>query len=429
MAEVVQKLQTQILLRNDVALNWSTVNPILGKGEVGLESDTNKFKVGDGLTAWNELGYFGGQSIYQDNITKPGTMVGDIAVVKTEIATGKYSHTAYVWDGKAWAAMDGNYNANNVYLDNDITLAGNYTQVGNITKGSTEAKTLSAKGKSIAEVLSTIFTQTLYPSKPTPSVSVSLTNAGSYEVGQTVTPSFKVTFDPKTYTYGSTTNTTDGSTTGSAPSGNATVTIVGGASSSLAVTMSGNTGTAEDASLVVVDGTSYYGSEVSLGYSDGYDPVNNLDQSAEVDTEGATTLNAAKVLASTATNGTDTSKITPFRYSFKYSGSDNTSAIADAWIHNTVRLNTNNMVKNAAIGDIAVAAGDKRVMFAVPGTSKTLKEVKDVDGMGLDIKEKFTSTTVQISGKNVGENLTTYTVWYFENPNGFSKTTMKVTFN
>lgn len=101
MAEVVQKLQTQILLRNDVALNWSTVNPILGKGEVGLESDTNKFKVGDGLTAWNELGYFGGQSIYQDNITKPGTMVGDIAVVKTEIATGKYSHTAYVWDGNA----------------------------------------------------------------------------------------------------------------------------------------------------------------------------------------------------------------------------------------------------------------------------------------------------------------------------------------
>ena len=61
--------------------------------------------------------------------------------------------------------------------------------------------------------------------------------------------------------------------------------------------------------------------------------------------------------------------------------------------------------------------------------AKTLKEVKDVDGMGLDIKEKFTSITVQISGKNKGEDTTTYTLWYFENADGFKKTTMNVTFN
>ena len=80
-------------------------------------------------------------------------------------------------------------------------------------------------------------------------------------------------------------------------------------------------------------------------------------------------------------------------------------------------------------GGISVAAGDKRVMFAVPGTSKTLKSVIDVDGMGLDIKDKFTKITKTISGKVKGSNTTTYTIWYFENADGFKKTTMNVTFN
>lgn len=356
-------------------------------------------------------------------------MIGDVAVVKTEIASGKYSHTAYVWDGKNWVAMDGNYNASNVYLDSDITLAGNYTQVGNITKTSTEAKTLSVKGKNLNDVFASIFTQTLYPSKPTPSISMSLSSAGSYEVGSSVTPSFTVTFDPKTYTYGSLNDFTDGSSTGAAPSSVATITLTGGDDATLAVTMSGNTGSASASAIAVDDKTSYYGTSVSMDYAKGHMPVNNLNQGPEDDVEGASKLNAAQVSAGTASSSTDTSKITGFRYSFKYSGTDNTSAIDDTWIHTVVRATDGNKVKNYAIGDIAVAEGAKRVMFAVPGTSKTLKEVKDVDGMGLDIKEKFTSTTAQISGKNVGENLTTYTVWYFENPNGFSKTTMQVTFN
>lgn len=427
---VTKTLRTQILLRNDIAQNWNAADPVLLKGEVGLETDTNRFKVGDGVSKWTELGYFGGQQqAYQDNIDKNGVLVGDVAVVKTLIADNKYSYTAYVWDGKAWAAMDGNYNANNVYLDNDITLAGNYTQVGNITKTATEAKTLSTKGKSLADVFATIFTQTLYPSKPTPSVSMSLTNAGSYEVGTSVDPSFKVTFDPKTYTYGSETNTTDGSSTGAAPSAPAVVTITGGDAATLSVTMSGNTGTASDASVKVIDNTSYYGTSVALDYSAGYMPVNNLNQGPDQDTEGANTLKAAQVVAGTASNNTDTSKITGFRYSFKYAGTDNSSTMNDEWIHNTVRPTDANKVKNAAIGGIAVAAGDKRVMFAVPGTSKTLKSVIDVDGMGLDIKDKFSSMTVQISGKNKGEDLTTYTLWYFENADGFKKTTMNVTFN
>lgn len=47
----------QIQLRRGTASAWSTVNPILVEGEVGLESDTNKMKVGNGSTAWNSLSY------------------------------------------------------------------------------------------------------------------------------------------------------------------------------------------------------------------------------------------------------------------------------------------------------------------------------------------------------------------------------------
>lgn len=52
-------LRTKLLLRNDTATNWTTSNPTLGKGEVGVEIDTYKLKIGDGSTAWNSLKYFG----------------------------------------------------------------------------------------------------------------------------------------------------------------------------------------------------------------------------------------------------------------------------------------------------------------------------------------------------------------------------------
>ena len=53
-------LKTQIKLRNDTASAWTTANPVLGKGEIGIEIDTNKLKIGDGTTAWSSLAYFGG---------------------------------------------------------------------------------------------------------------------------------------------------------------------------------------------------------------------------------------------------------------------------------------------------------------------------------------------------------------------------------
>lgn len=48
-----------IQFRRDTAANWTSVNPILAAAEVGVETDTKKFKIGDGITAWASLPYAG----------------------------------------------------------------------------------------------------------------------------------------------------------------------------------------------------------------------------------------------------------------------------------------------------------------------------------------------------------------------------------
>lgn len=44
-------------LRRDTAANWTSNDPTLAAGEIGVETDTLKFKIGDGSTAWASLGY------------------------------------------------------------------------------------------------------------------------------------------------------------------------------------------------------------------------------------------------------------------------------------------------------------------------------------------------------------------------------------
>lgn len=47
----------QIQLRRDTAAEWTAENPVLAEGEMGLETDTAKYKIGNGTTAWNSLAY------------------------------------------------------------------------------------------------------------------------------------------------------------------------------------------------------------------------------------------------------------------------------------------------------------------------------------------------------------------------------------
>ena len=210
------EIKTQILLRSDTAAKWQAANPKLGKGEVGIELDTNKIKIGDNATAWNDLPYFGGtENVYQENITTPGQAVGDIAVVKTEIASGKYSYTSYVWNGENWAAMDGNYNANNIYFSEDLLTT---SAIGNISLTGGQA-TISAAGRNLTDVWQTIFVKENKSFTVTqPSVSFKSATPGTdpsrivyLEVGSSGTASMEATYSDGEYQYGYTTESQTGS--------------------------------------------------------------------------------------------------------------------------------------------------------------------------------------------------------------------------
>ena len=43
--------------KRGTASRWTETNPILLAGEIGVETDTNKLKIGDGTTHWNNLDY------------------------------------------------------------------------------------------------------------------------------------------------------------------------------------------------------------------------------------------------------------------------------------------------------------------------------------------------------------------------------------
>lgn len=108
----------------------------------------------------------------------------DIFVVKELIANDKYSHTSYIFDGANWKAMDGNYNAENVYFDENIMIT---TAVGNIglTNGSAE---IPASGKNLKQVFEAIWTkENLEPIVTNPAISLTASSNASGEVGSTFT--------------------------------------------------------------------------------------------------------------------------------------------------------------------------------------------------------------------------------------------------
>lgn len=223
-------IKTKFQMRNDTAEKWTAANPVLLVGEIGFESDTNKFKFGDGATAWNDLSYPGTDAAQikalidaaEDNyytVVRNADEVdnaaiaralgdktaakGDICVIKTALGTTpeSYSFMGYVYDGENWGAMDGNISSENVIFSKDFIGAGSWTQLGNIKKPASGTVTISAKGKSANDLVEMFTTEELYPTKPTPTCAITLTGAGAKEVGTTFTPAYTATFDKKAYAY------------------------------------------------------------------------------------------------------------------------------------------------------------------------------------------------------------------------------------
>lgn len=50
-------MSNRLTFRRDTAARWNSINPILQEGELALEIDTGKMKIGDGEKNWTELPY------------------------------------------------------------------------------------------------------------------------------------------------------------------------------------------------------------------------------------------------------------------------------------------------------------------------------------------------------------------------------------
>lgn len=225
------QVNVRLITRNDTAANWETKNPILMLGEFGFETDSGLIKVGDDIHSWKELDYINAASTnsaathyegtaqlkedgsYQTNMEVISEALGentakadDICIVKRIISGEKISYTAYIYDGENWTALDGNYNAENVFFSEDFTVTSNIGAI-EIPEGENNT-TVKAAGKSLKDVLTSILAERKYPSATPPSVTVKLISSTKVEVGTEVTPVYEATLDPGSYTYGPATGIT-----------------------------------------------------------------------------------------------------------------------------------------------------------------------------------------------------------------------------
>ena len=381
-------LRTRIVLRNDSTANWlANDSQVLLKGEVGiefLESGSPKIKIGDGIKAWSELPYFGGDSELRSakvfQVTAEGDttddaaitnavgatalQTGDLAIVKRAIAGDKFQYTGYAYNGSEWAAMDGNYNAENVYFAKDLITT---SAIGNITLTNGQA-TIAAEGKNLKQVFETIFVKEKNPTVTQPSVSVSLSGAGAKEVGTKVTPSYNATFNKGSYEYGPDT----------------------GLAATWAVKDSRNEeGTAAAGSfseLEVGDNTNYTVTATAT-YGAGATPLTNIGNPY-----------AAGAIVAGSKNGTS-SAITGYRNSFYGTLTEMPEALSSATIRG-LSGKANSKWTNGKTFTISIPVGAKAVIFAYPATLRDVTSVKDVNGLSAEVKSAFVKSTLSVEGAN-----------------------------
>lgn len=98
-----------IQLRRDTEANWTAADPILAEGEVGFETDTGRFKVGNGLDAWSALSYFSAAgAVAWGAITGTLSAQTDLqAALNARLTDAPSDGTQYARQNGAWAAVAG----------------------------------------------------------------------------------------------------------------------------------------------------------------------------------------------------------------------------------------------------------------------------------------------------------------------------------
>ena len=404
-------LNVKLLLRNGLSAEWETSTKILGKGELAWASDTGVFKIGDGENTWKQI-----TRTYQDfesvqsaintavaglsktNVSEidvgrgvdhqehlpTGAAKGDIAIVREVISGDKKQYTAYVYTGSEWAAMDGNYDAENVYFAEDLTFT---SDIGVLTVPSSGSGTISAAGKNVKEVLSSILAKAQDPRVDQPSVSIVLSGAGAKEVGTGFTPSYSVSFNKGKYQYGPDTG----------------ITATYAVSDTASHTATDATGAFE--AFTVGDDTNYKVSVIAT-HTEGAIPKNNLGSEVP-----------AKKIAAGTKNGSS-GAITGYRNSF-WGGVKSKEGTPTSAIIRGLAGKRNGAISAGYEGDAQESVGDMRVIIAVPAT-RTITSIKDTNGLNAEAFSAFAHVTVDVEGLN-GYEAKSYNVYYKDNANACDK--------
>lgn len=385
-------VNVRLVHRHDTKANWAAKNPVLLQGEIGIEDDTGLFKIGDGVKAWDALGYANDAktaSHYEVSANEDETDTeaiarvfpdatfnqDDIAIVSRVISGTKISKTAYVYDGGAFKALDGNYSSDNVYFDADLIAT---APIGVVTIPSSGSTTIAAEGKSVKQVLSSILAQEKNPTATKPSATITLTNAKAYEVGTTLNPAYTTKFNAGSYTYGPATGIT--ATSYSVSDGTTTK----------------ETATGSFDTLTVGDSTNYKLS-LTVAYGEGAIPKTNLGN------DYATAQ--IKAGNATATSGA----ITGYR-SFFYGVDDTDTAIDSALIRG---LTNGGAYSAKTLATFGAHAGAKRVIVAVPANKTGVTKVLMPSAMNADATANFVQqANVNVEGVD-GYTATAYKVWVY----------------
>lgn len=427
----MNQVRTQIQLRNDSKENWAITNPKLGKGEIGIELDTNLFKIGDGINLWNDLKY--ANDVPEIDFSKvtnsyteaetleglgEGKVVGDVGIVKTLIGGDKYSYSCYIWNGTAWKAADGNYNAENVYFDEDLITTVAIGNVG-LVGGQAELKTTGKNLKDLWQMLYVKEDNTFTATKPT--VTVSGADSVKYiQIGSSTTADISIVFEDGSYPYGYTTEegeeqndattTVNNGTTGcSATAYNLTA---GGVSVS-PKTEGGNIFTVDSGVKTAKATVSITG---SADYSQGYVPVSNLKK-----------MYPSKRIGASTTSGVTKELYrwyVPMWHGFRYS----TNVVADPSKVTADVITGLSKIKDSTayaqtVPTKATATGAWRQYYVAVPASYGKKKPSAKDGNNVDCSVyQAGNISVDFNGTTVA-----YNVFYIDNAADYGNTTVNLT--
>ena len=313
-----------------------------------------------------------------------GYLQGDIFIVKEQIDDSKYSYTAYYFYNEKWNAMDGNYNAENVYFDENITIT---TAVGNISLENGSG-TIPSKGKNLKQVFESIWTSEQNPTKTSPSVSIS-TSHQYKEIGATVTPTYTLSLNPGSYTYGPDTGVT---------------------ATSWSAAFKGETKTTQSDSfspLVITEGACCSVS-ASVTHTAGAVPVTNLGNEYPSEQISSGTVTTSKNLYT---------GYRPNFYGFLTSAVD-INSIETTFVRG---LPTNQGATTTPVSSTKSTTSWMQFFYAVPKGRKTSLAAKDSNNLPLTVN----STEVQVLHEGTASS--TYTVFYIDNAAAYGATTLYFT--